>query len=65
MRSVNIPVKQSDLIDTLSSMRLWLDHSAFSARDFRSTRDAVGVVTLHAEFDDEKGAAAFNERFAA
>jgi len=27
MRSVDIPVHQSDLVDTLSSMRVWLDHS--------------------------------------
>ena len=65
MRSVDIPVNQSDLVDTLSSMRAWLDHSAFSARGFRSTRDAAGIVSLHAEFDDEFGAAAFNQRFGA
>ena len=65
MRSVDIQVNQSDLVDTLSSMRVWLDHSAVSTRGFRSMRDAAGVVTLHAEFDDEKSAAAFNERFAA
>jgi hypothetical protein len=65
MRSVDIPVKQSDLVDTLSSMRVWLDHSAFSARDFRSTRDTAGIVTLHAEFDDDRGATAFDQRFGA
>jgi len=65
MRSVDIAVNQSDLVDTLSLMRAWLDHSAFSARGFRSTRDAAGIVTLHAEFDDEFGAAAFNQRFGA
>jgi hypothetical protein len=65
MRSVDIPVKQSDLVDTLSSMRVWLDHSAFSARGFRSTKDTAGIVTLHAESDDDKGATAFNQRFGA
>jgi hypothetical protein len=65
MRSVDIAVNETDLVNTLSSMHAWLDHSTFSARNFRSTRGAAGVVTLHAEFDDEKGAAAFNERFAA
>jgi hypothetical protein len=65
MRSVDIPVNQSELVDTLSSMRAWLDRSAFSARDFRSTRYAAGIVTLHAEFDDETGATAFNQRFGA
>ncbi len=27
MRSVDIPVKQADLVDTLSSMRAWLDQA--------------------------------------
>ena len=65
MRSVDIPVNQSDLVDTLSSMRMWLDHSGFSARGFRSTRDAAGIVTLHAEFDDAIGSTVFNQRFGA
>lgn len=65
MRSVDIPVNQSELIGTLSSMRVWLDRSVFSARGFRSTRDAAGIVTLHAEFDDDKGATAFDQRFGA
>ena len=57
MRSVDIPVNQSDLVDTLSSMRV------FSA--FRSTRDAAVILTLHAEFDDATGATTFNPRFGA
>jgi hypothetical protein len=63
MRSVDISVYQSDLVDTLSSMRVRLDHSKISARDFRSTRNAAGVVTLYAEFDDEKEAVAFSDLF--
>src|SRR2546423_9948910 len=49
MRSVDIPVHESDLVDTLSSMRVWLDHnhSKNAARGFRSTKNAAGVVTLH------------------
>jgi hypothetical protein len=35
------------------------------ARDFRSARDTAGIVTLHAEFDGDKGATAFNQRFGA
>jgi hypothetical protein len=62
MRSVDISVYQSDLVDTLSSMRR-LDHSKISARGFRSTRNAAGVVTLYAEFDDEKEAVAFSDLF--
>ena len=27
MRSADIPVKQADLVDTLSSMRAWLDQA--------------------------------------
>ena len=65
MRSVDIPVHQSDLVDTLSSMRVWLDHSKITARGFRSTRNAAGVVTLHAEFDDETEAVTFSELFRA
>jgi hypothetical protein len=64
MRSVAISVNQSDLVDTLSSMRVWLDHRKTSARGFRSTKDEAGVVMLSADFDDEIEAAAFLRRFA-
>jgi len=64
MQSVDISVDQSDLVDTLSSMRVWLDHRKATARGFRSARDAAGTVVLSAEFDDEKDAAAFRKRFA-
>jgi len=65
MRSVDNPVHQSDLVDTLSSIRQWLDDSQIAARGFRATRNAAGVVTLHAEFDDESEAVIFSERFRA
>jgi hypothetical protein len=45
MRSVDIPVKQSDLVDALSLMRVRLDHSAFSARDFRFKHPALRSVS--------------------
>ena len=65
MRSVDIPVHQSDSVDTLISMRVWLDHSKITARSSRSTRNATGVVTLHAEFDDEREEVTFSELFRA
>jgi len=42
MRSADIPVKQADLVDTLSSMRAWLDqaikHPALRSVSSRITR---------------------------
>ena len=56
MRSVDIPVKQADLVDTLSSMRAWFDqaikHPALRSVSSRITRLSAAMRSWQTKGSD-------------
>jgi len=51
MQSVEIRVNRTDLADTLSAMRLWLDHERCKLLHFRHRTGGQGIVVISAGFD--------------
>jgi len=64
VQSVEIRVRQADLADTLTAMRVWLDRERCVLLHFRHAGDGMGSILINAGFAvDDLCAERFRKQF--